>query len=695
MSRPDGVVTRSLDRLGDALVAIVDRSAWLRRWYVPATAAGLTAIAIIAVFRMEATTPNYDPQYMRVLVERTMEQGGSYYSNGIHNKGPLEPFVYELAGLVGGRSGWWFVVAVFALIMAVCVGLAAAVLAIRVGGSTLLGVCVAVLAIVHLTISDADYAGVLYARNITTALIAVALGVAAYGPAWATDRNRRWATVAIGVAAGLAVQTLLTAAFTASPVLLWAMWERRTARAWGRPAWLVMPAVAAVTFLSAPLYYLTLGPWQDFVDGYWTHARFMSAGTGRGLGSQLELGWDQFLAYYGDRPALIVVLVAWVALAAVRVRSMTSRVRMLHVVVAVWWLGAWVELVLSQRYSSHYYSVLAVPTIMVIALLVGLLAPLLAPLFRGRPAFALLPLLVAYGTVDVGGRSGFDLGIDAVATVRSTDDFAERRDVGLGGRPRMIRAALDLVSDDGDPLLMWTSYPWPYLDLQRTSATRYIWKTFLLGEIYLGESGPEYVLPGTWEQFSADLDETDPAAYYVEAVNPIDPTTPFRAEVDARFTDVYVDEAVTLGFRDDLAAWLTEPVERGTPIPELDETPYSVSPDGCVRVDGRLGSSAPLVVEITADDGPAVLIATVSGDEVLVESQPARAAGWVARIPVGDDPVQVALVVGARSAVLAVDGRVAGAVAVERGAGVTITSGVEQLTTLGATLSRPPGFTGC
>jgi hypothetical protein len=694
MSRVDAL----LERLGGAVDELVTRSAWMRRWYVPVTAAGLTAIAIVAVFRMEATTPNYDPQYMRVLVERAIEHGGSYYSNGIHNKGPLEPLVYELAARLGGRDGWWFVIGVLALAAAVCVGLAAAVLTVRVGGSTLLGVCVAVLAIVHLTLSDADYAGVLYARNITTALIAGALGVAAYGPFWTGERRRRWAVIAIGVASGLAVQTLLTAAFTASPVLLWAMWERRHERVWGRPAWLAMPAVSAGAFLVAPLYYLTLGPWQDFVDGYWTHARFMSSGTGRSLTSQIELGWDRFVDYYGDRPALVVLLLAWLLVAGIRFRAMSATTRGLHLVVAVWWIGAWIELVLSQRYSSHYFSVLAVPTIMLIALLVGNLAPLAEPVARGRPAFALLPLLVAYVTIEAGGRSGFDLGIDTVAAVRSTADFAERREVGIDGRTRVIRATLDLVSEDGDPLLVWTSYPWPYLNLERTSATRYIWKTFLMGEIYLGGSGPQYVLPGTWEQFAADLDATDPTAYYVESVNPIDPSTPFRVEVDDRFTDVFVDDDATLGFRHELAAWLTEPVQGATAIPTLPDAPYSVSPDGCVRVDGRLSreASAPLAVEMTGANGlDAALIASVVGDEVVVESRPTGLTGWEHRLRIGEEPLPVSLIVGARSAALVVDGLVAGAVEIESGTEVTITSGVADLTRLGATISEPPAFTGC
>jgi hypothetical protein len=577
------------------------------------------------------------------------------------------------------------------------------VLTVRVGGSTLLGVCVAVLAIVHLTISDADYAGVLYARNITTALIAVTIGVAAYGPLWADERRRRRAVVAIGVASGLAVQTLLTAALTATPVLLWAMWERRRERVWGRPAWIAMPIVAALAFAAAPLYYLTLGPWGDFVDGYWTHARFMSTGTGRHLGSQIGLGWDQFVEYYRDRPALIVLLSTWLVVTVVRFGRLSGASRGLHLAVAAWWIGAWIELVLSQRYSSHYFSVLAVPTIMMIALLVGDLASLAEPVIRGRPAFALLPLLVAYVTIEAGGRSGFDLGIDTVAVVRSTHDFDDRREAGVDGRTRMIRATLDLVSEDGDPLLVWTSYPWPYLNLERTSATRYIWKTFLMGEIYLGESGPQYVLPGTWEQFADELDATDPTAYFVESVNPIDPSTPFRTEVDERFTDVFVDEAVTLGLRRDLASWLLEPAADGTAIPELPESVYSASPDGCVRVDGRVAhdATAPLVVELTGANGlDAAMIVSVAGDEVLVESRPTGVTGWTHRLPIDGDSIPVSLVVGARSAVVVVDGQVAGAVEIESGTEVTITSGVADLTTphidsTGATLSTPPAFTGC
>lgn len=45
-----------------------------------------------------------------------------------------------------------------------------------------------------------------------------------------------------------------------------------------------------------------------------------------------------------------------------RWQSFTTAQRTLGVTLGVWWLGAWIELVLSQRYSSHYFSVLAMPT---------------------------------------------------------------------------------------------------------------------------------------------------------------------------------------------------------------------------------------------------------------------------------------------------------------------------------------------
>ena len=170
-----------------------------------------------------------------------------------------------------------------------------------------------------------------------------------------------------------------------------------------------------------------------------------------------------------------------------------------------------------------------------------------------------LPLAVAIITIQVGGTASFSEGFREASAFQGVGDFDDRREQLLDGRTHMVRAALDLVSEPDDPLLMWTSYPWPYLNLHRVPATRYIWKNFLLGEIYLARSGPQYVLPGTWETFAADVERTDPTAFVVEAVNPVVPGTPFETLVDEKFTTVFTDDVVTLAFRNDLAAWLRSP----------------------------------------------------------------------------------------------------------------------------------------
>ena len=66
---------------------------------------------------------------------------------------------------------------------------------------------------------------------------------------------------------------------------------------------------------------------------------------------------------------------------------------------------------------------------------------------------------------------------------------------------RTALAVLDLVSHDSDPLLVWTNDPWPYLNLKRVSATRFFYKRFLLGEIYLGRTSNATTCsrrPGDW-----------------------------------------------------------------------------------------------------------------------------------------------------------------------------------------------------
>jgi hypothetical protein len=324
-----------------------------------------------------------------------------------------------------------------------------------------------------------------------------------------------------------------------------------------------------------------------------------------------------------------------------------------------------------------------------------------------RQLLAALPLAVAIVTIEIGGTAGTQQGFAEASTFTSVDDFEAQREQLLDGRTRMMRAALDVVSEPGDPLLMWTSYPWPYLNLHRVAATRFIWKTFLLGEIYLARSGPEYVLPGTWETFAADVRRTDPVAFVVEAVNPVVPDTPFAALVDAEFATVFRDDVATLALRNDLADWMRSPAPDAEP---LDPVSLGLGPGeratiaggACVRIDAELvteSASATAVFRFGAPDpaAPALtLTRTPEGTAAVTSSGPVGAPFTVAT-PVAADTASlpVTLVAGARAAVLVVGGDVAGAVNIDPGGDVVVEAPAGPLALERMTRSDPPPGSGC
>ena len=687
----------------------------LDRWVKPVVVGALVTFAVIAVFHMQLSAANYDPQYMRVLVERTIRLGGSYYENGIHNKGPLEPAVYELAGRIGGRSGFWFVIAIFTLATSLVIGVAAAITVERSGGTRVVAFAVAVMAVTHLTLSDSDYAGVLYSRNITVGLLALAFIVGAWDGAWRSERRRIAAVLVAGLAIGLAVQTLLSACFTAIPVLAWVAWMRRHERVWSLPSWCALPIVAAGGLLSAPIYYRIFGPWGPFVDGWWTYARWMNTATGRSLGGQFGLGVDQFADYYGDRPVVFVVIVAFMAEMVVRWRALDGPGRALRAMLTGWWLAAWIELALSQRYSSHYFSILAVPTILMIAVLVGA-ATRHMRLDQVRASMSteiwVLPLAVAILTIQVGGTSSFREGLREASAFEGVGDFDVRREQVIDGRTHMVRAALDLVSEPDDPLLMWTSYPWPYLNLHRVPATRFIWKNFLLGQIYLARSGPQYVLPGTWETFAADVERTDPTAFFVESVNPVVPGTPFDTLVAETFTTVFTDDVTTLAYRDDLAAWLlsppTDPAPTSSSSLRLDldpDAPEVLKADGCVRLDGDIVSGTVDDARVSFVFGsassvggvaPMITFAGTGGDSASVTSRGTVGNPFAVRIDAAPaEATTFTLVVGSRAAVLVVDGAIVGAVETGGRGAVTVEASNDGTRLEHLTRSAPVVGSGC
>ncbi len=274
-------------------IAVIDVRDEANAVFAADAVATLGVIAAIALFHVETSAANYDPQYMRVLVERTMRYGGTYYENGIHNKGPLEPVIYEVAGRLGGRDGFWFVIAVFTMIASAIIGAASALVAVTCGAPRIIGWSVATAVVAHLMLSEADYAGVLYSRNITVTLLSVAVLVALSDSMWKTRAVGHRCRGGLGTGLRSCRADVADDGVPRHRCRGWAIWRRRHERVRGRPVWLVLPAVSLAVLLSAPLWYLMRGAWTPFIEGWWTYAEFMSTATGRGLGEQLGLGWDQ------------------------------------------------------------------------------------------------------------------------------------------------------------------------------------------------------------------------------------------------------------------------------------------------------------------------------------------------------------------------------------------------------------------
>jgi hypothetical protein len=273
------------------------------------------------------------------------------------------------------------------------------------------------------------------------------------------------------------------------------------------------------------------------------------------------------------------------------------------------------------------------------------------------------------------------------ATARSRED-------NLGGGDRSVRAVLDLVSERDDPLLAWTFDPFVYLKYRRVSATRFQWKFFYQGAIYLGRTSADYVLPETWEWFVDDIEESDPVAF-VETEVP-DAGTPFDRYLRAGFREVYPGAAAKVWLGNDVADELEHPDPGARPWADEGErvagTGWTVEGNAAdFRVGGVAADADPLLlsrqactrIDLQADPGGGASLTDLqlrfdsasdaSQERQMLAIEGDRAgSGSTGLGPLGFEsvpsnvqhpgPVAVSIVVGQHSAALIVDGQVRGAV---------------------------------
>ena len=594
------------------------------RWV---NAALVFAMTLSAFFGNEFRSQDYDPMYMRDLVERQMHYGGSYYVNGIHNKGPLEPIVYRLAATFTSWNSYWFAISAFIFLAACFLAWCAARVFRTTSGHQSLGFAVGLAVLIHFTLSGSDYGGVLYSRNMTVCLLAAALMILIDRAVWDGRRRLRptGAAVIVGCLLGLTMQTLTTAALSAGVLGLSGLWlmadgSERIERIERRRRFFLMGGSAVLTFALAPAWYVARGMGGTFWNSWWVFGTYMTRATSRSLSQQLGLGWHQFYGYYQQRPMALAVIAAFGAFVVGQWRESTPRARAYGAALFGWWFAACVEITLTQRYSSHYFVVTTVPTIFMAAALFGALVRKLFTIEARSKRASIAALATIVGSLFFGNPISFVNGLRAASAFHGFDDYAARREQAADGSTQSVRAVLDIVSRPDDPLLMWTNVPWSYLTFHRVSATRFIWKSFLMGEIYLGRTSPDYVLPGSWEQWRADLRQSRPIAF-VENVNGLmNAGTEADQYVRQEFSTVYRDPQNRVDLRNDVFAalvttppstttgatpWVTPGIPGGSgwsaTVGSAHFTRTSAAPNddplfigghGCFRLDGVMTSTA-------------------------------------------------------------------------------------------------------
>jgi hypothetical protein len=622
-----------------------------------------TLFLIAAFFSNALRSADFDPQQMRTYVERTVRFGGSFYENGLHNKGPLDPIIYRFAFTLGGYDAFWYAISGFIIIGTILIAYAAYKTTLEYDTPRSLGIAVATVAFFHFALAKTDYSGVLYSRNEVSYLLVAAWIIVLSKRVWASNENCRRSTVVLGALIGLTVQTVLTTVFAAAVIAcVWfAFMTTRFELAVRRTLIFRFIFSSSAAFVSAPLWYLVRGKFSEFWGGWWTYARYQSDATGRGLGEQFGWGWDNITQYYGDWPLSFAIIIASAIMMWLHWPKLSHRQRTLYLGAIFWLIGGWIELILSQRYSTHYFVVIAVPTMMLASLLIGH-AFQCASQVRHIPAQRALPIFAVVASLIYFPNNSVNSGLEQFSNFQGIAKATDKIRVAESGDIRTLRAVLDVVSDDNDALLAWTGWPWTYLNVQRVSASRMIWGSMFVGEIYLAGSGPEWVVPNTWEWFADDMRESNPSAYTERNDFPRREGIPFDDYVNQNMSLKFSGSQEKVWLRNDLAAILSNStIDPITNVPSLSD--FSLGNGWCksyaFTTDAPLENLKLSVNFVTHPENPLAHVIEIASSDV--RSKDHDLVFDQAKITNPAEMHAIQVIVGNRSALLTIDGEIVGA----------------------------------
>jgi hypothetical protein len=536
-------------------------------WVLAALGTALVALlAAAAVLTWESTTRAFDAHTEMQIVERTARLGGTYYTTGADQKGPLWLGTYSVARTLFGHEHAWYGVALLLLLVTTTTILALWAIGRLSGPSREGAAAVTAIAATAMAFNAEEWSGVLYSRNLVIALSSCAFA-AVFAAGAAQGRRRMLLLLAAGFCTGLAVQTNPSSAVTALVISALAVWlvvgkvSSVTALRRRGPTVAVFFGAAAFTFVSAFLWYAARGALRPFWEQWYTYNQFYTEATGLSGLDVLQKGLRDFRGYYADHTVSLLVLGTFTGDALRRLRA--GGASAVDLALPAWWAAEVLAVVASQRFFPHY---LILPTVPVLAMAIVLGARygelLTATARRTAMAAALAAALLVVYWAQVGGA------LTRLRDYSGTDAVTAARVAALAPDRQRLRDEVARRSSFYDYVYVHNIYPFIYTEIDRVSATRFIESRWLYGYIYGGGTSADYVLPDTWTKWREDMRRTPPKliALFEDQLPP--PDSPAQRLIDCAYTKVWEEPSQRLYERtaavepclEPTAAELTHPI---------------------------------------------------------------------------------------------------------------------------------------
>jgi hypothetical protein len=502
-------------------------------------------VVVAALFAFERTAPGDDAAQYWVMAGRLASTGDPFYVAAVDHKGPLWVWVYRMAYAVNGDQRlFWFVIAAIAVVLGAVTGWAVHRLVRHATGDGTVAGVTALTTTALLWFGPEPYSQVLYSRNITIAMTALA-AVAVVGAIDDPSSRATWLLIPAGAALGLASTTVLTTvAPTVALAAALALVGVGRRLAIGRA--MVLLASAAAAFAAVPLWYIARGAGAPFRTYFWDYNRLYASDDAPLVERAAEAA-GELARHHLDHPYLlagpvaVLVVAGWLLAGGLRDADRPVRA---GVVLAAWWAGEVVSVSAPGRWFGHYWVLLAVPAAALGGLVVATARTRQVASARDdRPTR--LRLGAALGSVAV-------VAVFAVAVPRAVEGAAaaasfdgatahqaqrwESMSPGLSA----VRAATAALTEPGEAIYAWTPYAALHVIVDRPAASRFDRRTWQTGEIWGSDGRAE--LPGVWEDLMADLEASRPALIIEMLDEPIPADSPLAGLVASRYRPVFTIE---------------------------------------------------------------------------------------------------------------------------------------------------------